>query len=53
MEKTEAGDYTPSLHSYKDDWTGLQEAVSNWLSSYAKPSPTLLRYVGLLPDLNM
>ena len=41
------------LHSYKDDWTGLQEAVSNWLSSYDKPSPSLLRYVGLLPDLNM
>lgn len=38
------------LHRYQSRWKELQERVEQWLSQYEKPSPGLLRYVGLLPD---
>ena len=31
-------------------WKDLQERVEQWLIQYDRPSPDLLRYVGLLPD---
>lgn len=37
------------LHSWVDDWHGLQAAVSAWLSQFASGSLDLLRYVGLYP----
>ncbi|MBZ0285495.1 MAG: transposase [Anaerolineae bacterium] len=37
------------LHSWADDWTGLQAAVSAWLSQFQHGSLDLLRYVGLYP----
>lgn len=38
------------LHRFEDDWLGLQAAVQLWLDQWHKPSPELLRYVGLTPD---
>lgn len=35
------------LHRYGDDWEGLKGAVIQFLQELAKPSPDLLRYVGL------
>jgi DDE superfamily endonuclease len=37
------------LHSWADDWLGLQMTVSNWLSQFAHGSLDLLRYVSLYP----
>ena len=37
-------------HRYGDDWAGCKAAVTTVLDQYAHPDPTLLRYVGLLPD---
>ena len=37
------------LHSWADDWLGLQTAVSAWLSQFQQGSLDLLRYVGLYP----
>lgn len=37
-------------HEFGDDWEGLQQAVSRWLSQWSGNSPQLLRYVGLAPD---
>ena len=37
------------LHSWADDWLGLQTVVSNGLSQFAPGSLDLLRYVGLYP----
>jgi transposase len=38
------------LHRFEDDGLGLQAAVQLWLNQWHKPSPKLLRYVGLTPD---
>lgn len=37
------------LHSWANDWLGLQAAVSSWLAQFAHGSLDLLRYVGLYP----
>lgn len=37
------------LHSWADDWLGLQTAVSSWLAQFAQGSLDLLHYVGLYP----
>jgi hypothetical protein len=37
------------LHSWADDWSGLQTAVAAWLSQFHTGSFALLRYVGLYP----
>jgi len=37
------------LHSWAEDWSGLQTAVSAWLSQFHQGSLDLLRYVGLYP----
>jgi hypothetical protein len=37
------------LHRFEDDWGGLQTRVQAWLDQWGKPSPELLRYVGLTP----
>jgi hypothetical protein len=38
------------LHRQADDWPGLRRRVEVCLDSFAQPSPSLLRYVGLLPN---
>lgn len=38
------------LHPWVGEWTTLQEAVQTWLDQWTRPSPELLRYVGLSPD---
>lgn len=38
------------LHRYSSRWKELQSRVQQWLDDLQKPSPSLLRYVGLLPD---
>ena len=38
------------LHRYSSRWKDLQERVQRWLDEYDQPSPSLLHYVGLLPD---
>ncbi len=38
------------LHDFADNWSGLQEAVEEWLGQFATGSLALLRYVGLCPD---
>lgn len=38
------------LHTFADDWHGLQQAVTDWLARWHQPSPELLRYVGLTPS---
>ncbi len=35
------------LHRYSSRWKDLQERVEEWLIQYDRPSPDLLRYVGL------
>lgn len=37
------------LHRYSDRWPELKQRMANFLDQYASGSPTLLRYVGLLP----
>lgn len=37
------------LHTWADDWVGLQTTVTAWLSQFAHGSLALLRYVGLYP----
>jgi hypothetical protein len=37
------------LHSWAEDWSGLQTAVSAWLSQFRHGSLDLLHYVGLYP----
>lgn len=37
------------LHPYADHWPELIQHVNGFLLQFASPSPTLLRYVGLLP----
>lgn len=37
------------LHDYADDWPALQTAVTAWLAQWDRPSPHLLRAVGLCP----
>ncbi|MGH8525600.1 MAG: IS630 family transposase [Gammaproteobacteria bacterium] len=37
------------LHSWAQDWSGLQTAVSAWLSQFHHGSLDLLHYVGLYP----
>ena len=38
------------LHRLSDDWPALKQCVVDFLDGFAKPSPALLRYVGLLPN---
>ena len=38
------------LHRLSDDWTGLKQAVADFLDQFKDGSPQLLRYVGLLPN---
>jgi transposase len=38
------------LHRFSDDWSSLKQRVCDFLDGFAKPSPDLLRYVGLLPN---
>jgi transposase len=38
------------LHRYTSRWKDLQERVEHWLTQLDRPSPELLRYVGLSPD---
>jgi DDE superfamily endonuclease len=37
-------------HRFGDDWDSLKQAVDAFLDQFAGPSPSLLRYVGLLPE---
>lgn len=37
-------------HRLADDWEGLKAAVAAFLARFARDSPALLRYVGLLPN---
>lgn len=37
------------LHSFRDDWAGLQAAVQTWLDRWSAPSHALLQLVGLSP----
>ena len=37
-------------HHLADNWPALRQRVRDWLDQFTRPSPTLLRYVGLLPD---
>lgn len=40
-----------SMHRFSDRWADLKQEISRFLSGYDRPSPDLLRYVGLsLPD---
>ena len=39
------------LHRFEDDWNGLKQRVHQELDLYRKPSPDLLRYVGLKDPL--
>lgn len=36
------------LHRFADAWDELTQTVQAWLDQWAEPTPTLLRYVGLL-----
>jgi putative transposase len=36
-----------TLHPWSSQWSQLKEAVKKFLGNYARPSPDLLRYVGL------
>jgi transposase len=38
------------LHSFEDDWLGLQNAVQSWLDQWFLGSQDLLHYVGLSPS---
>jgi hypothetical protein len=38
------------LHRHSDAWPTLKQRVCDFLDGFAAPSPTLLRYVGLLPN---
>jgi transposase len=37
-------------HEFVEDWPGLQQAVTDWLATYAQGSQALLHAVGLCPD---
>jgi DDE superfamily endonuclease len=38
------------LHRHADNWPHLRQRVADWLDQFQQPSPSLLRYVGLLPN---
>lgn len=38
------------LHRLSDDWPALKQRARDFLDDFAQPSPSLLRYVGLLPS---
>jgi len=37
-------------HEFVEDWPGLQQAVTDWLATFAQGSQPLLHSVGLCPD---
>jgi transposase len=41
------------LHRFSDDWDGLKLRVNNELDQYVRPSPDLLRFVGLQDPLHL
>jgi hypothetical protein len=41
------------LHRFSDDWDGLKHRVHQELDQYLRPSPDLLRYVGLQDPLRL
>lgn len=36
-------------HEFGNDWKGLQQAIDEWLASFAQGSSSLLHFVGLSP----
>jgi transposase len=36
-------------HEFGNDWKGLQQAIDEWLASFAQGSASLLHFVGLSP----
>ena len=38
-------------HRWTERWAGLRQRVRAWLDRFTRPSPDLLRYVGLVPTL--
>jgi hypothetical protein len=41
------------LHRFSDDWDGLKQRVNHELDQYMRPSPDLLRFVGLQDPLRL
>jgi hypothetical protein len=41
------------LHRFQDDWSGLKIRVAQELDTYTRPSPDLLRFVGLADPLRL